>query len=110
MLKENYIQNPFKPIFNSKDFIRLHPSIHSRFYVYSHNFKPILVFLLYAFVLLDSLPLLIQATYTLICYVKKLDLKFYKRILGVHRKNVPFAVLSEPRRFRAHILKTILNY
>ena len=100
-----------------RDFLCLNPSISTALHVFNHTIKPIL---LYGCEIWSSFNLKSSKYRNGITLEKifskslaeRLQLKFYKFILGVHRKSSNFAVFSELGCFPIYfdIVKTTLCY
>ena len=99
------------------DFLSLNPSINSCLHIFDHTLKPILLYNSEIWGSYCASNAKLRSSFdpdniykNLPC--EKLHLKFSKCILGVHKKSVNFAVLSELGRFPLYydIIKSIIRY
>ena len=99
------------------DFLSLNPSIKSSLHIFDHTIAPILLYNseIWGCYCASNSKLRISFDLDKIynnSLFEKLHLKFSKFILGVHKKSVNFAVLSELGRFPLYygVIKSIIRY
>ncbi len=100
-----------------RDFLSLSPNIHSCLHVFDHTIKPIILYNSEIWGSYCASNAKLRTTFDVDNIFKnvqceKLHIKFSKFILGVHKKSVNFAVLSELGRFPLYydIVKSIIRY
>lgn len=99
------------------DFLSLNPSVKSCLHIFNHTLQPILLYNSEIWGSYCASVAKIRSSFNFENIYKnvqceKLHIKFVKNILGVNKKSVNFAVLSEVGRFPLYydIIKSILRY
>lgn len=117
--KNDLYQKALKAFFKlKKDFICMNPSVKTSMHIFDHTLKPII---LYNAEIWGSYNVSFKKlnnndfdpdNFFKSLQCEKLHLKFSKSILGVHKRSVNFAVLSELGRYPLHydILKCLIRY
>ena len=104
----------------SKDFLSLNPNVHTSMHVFDHTIKPILLYGCEIWGTFNPFSAKFRNGFEDLCFdqiysnqkAEILHQKFCKFILGVHKKSVNYAVLSELGRFPLYfnIVKAMLKY